>query len=194
MKSNRDSVLRAAKLAPLMALAVLPFLSVRAAAAPATCESLAQFKIDRGEITAAQSVPAGPFTVGGAINQIDPDLSRFKKHGGKLLQYHGWNDPAISPLNSIDYFESVQKKMGDTSDFYRLFMIPGMEHYTGGPGASDFDHMDVIVQWAENGEAPERIVARRGERTHPLCAYPKVAKYNGKGSTDDAASYACAAE
>jgi len=132
--------------------------------------------------------------VGGAINQINPDLSGFKKHGGKLLQYHGWNDPAISPLNSINYFESVQKKMGDTASFYRLFMIPGMEHCMGGPGASTFDHMQVIVKWVEDGVAPDRIVASRPGRTHPLCAYPKVAKYTGEGSTDDAANFVCAAE
>lgn len=132
--------------------------------------------------------------VGGEINQINPDLRRFKKHGGKLLQYHGWNDPAISPLNSIDYYESVQKEMGDTASFYRLFMIPGMEHCVGGPGAGEFDHMNVIVKWVEEGVSPDRIVARRGERTHPLCPYPKVAKYNGTGSTDDAANHACGAE
>jgi feruloyl esterase len=132
--------------------------------------------------------------VGGAINQINPDLSGFRKRGGKLLQYHGWNDPAISPLNSIDYFTSVARKMGDTSDFYRLFMIPGMEHCGGGPGASEFDHMQVIVKWVEDGLAPERIVATgRAGRTHPLCAYPRVAKYTGKGSTDDAANFVCAA-
>jgi feruloyl esterase len=131
---------------------------------------------------------------GGAINQIDPDLSRFKKHGGKLLQYHGWNDPAVSPLNSVDYFESVQGKMGDTSDFYRLFMIPGLEHCGGGPGTGNFDHMQVIVKWVEAGVAPERIVASRPGRTHPLCAYPKMAKYAGAGSMDDAANYTCAAK
>jgi len=132
--------------------------------------------------------------VGGAINQIDPDLSSFRKHGGKLLQYHGWNDPAVSPLNSVNYFESVQAKMGSTSDFYRLFMIPGMEHCMGGPGTSNFDHMQVMVKWVEDGLAPDRIVATRPGRTYPLCPYPKVAKYTGTGSTDDAANYTCAAE
>ena len=132
--------------------------------------------------------------VGGATNHINPDLSAFKKHGGKLLEYHGWNDPAISPLNSVNYFESVQSKMGDTSGFYRLFMIPGLEHCAGGPGVTDFDHMQVIVKWVENGAAPERIVASRPGRTHPLCAYPKVAKYTGKGSIDDAVNYTCATE
>jgi hypothetical protein len=132
--------------------------------------------------------------VGSTIDHINPDLSRFKKHSGKLLQYHGWNDPAISPLNSIQYFESVQAKMGDTASFYRLFMIPGMEHCMGGPGASGFDHMKLIVKWVEDGVAPDRIVASKPGGTHLLCAYPKFAKYTGKGSTDDAANYMCAAE
>jgi hypothetical protein len=132
--------------------------------------------------------------VGSEINQINPDLSGFKKRGGKLLQYHGWNDPAISALNSVNYFESVQAKMGDTSSFYRLFMIPGMEHCTGGPGASNFDHMQVMVRWVEDGMAPDRIVASRPGRTHPLCAYPKVARYTGTGSPDEAASFTCATD
>ena len=68
------------------------------------------------------------------MNHINPDLSALKRHGSKLLQYHGWNDPAISPLNSVNYFESVQKKMGDNGEFYRLFMVPGMAHCVGGPG------------------------------------------------------------
>jgi feruloyl esterase len=145
------------------------------------------FDFDKGVANADKKV-------GAEINQIDPDLSGFKKHGGKLLQYHGWNDPAISPLNSIDYFENVQTKLRDTSSFYRLFMIPGIEHCMGGPGASNFDHMQVIVKWVEDGTAPDQIIASRPGRTHPLCAYPTVAKYTGKGSTDDATNYSCAAE
>jgi feruloyl esterase len=129
----------------------------------------------------------------GSINQINPDLSGFKRHGGKLLQYHGWNDPAISPLNSINYFESVQKKMGNTADFYRLFMVPGMEHCVGGPGPSDFNHMAVIVDWVEKGKAPDSIIASRPGRTRPLCPYPQIAKYKGTGSTDDAQNFACTA-
>lgn len=129
---------------------------------------------------------------GAITNHIDPNLSAFKRHGGRLLQYHGWNDPAISPLNSINYFESVQRRMGNTSGFYRLFMIPGMEHCGGGPGASRFDHMAVIRNWVEKNEAPDRIVAGRPGRTHPLCPYPQIATYSGSGSTDDAAGYTCA--
>ncbi len=130
--------------------------------------------------------------IGAIVNQINPDLSAFRMHGGKLLQYHGWSDPAISPLNSVDYFESVQKKMGDTQSFYRLFMAPGMGHCAGGPGPNTFDKMTVIVDWVEHGKAPNRIVASRPGRTRPLCAYPEVAKYKGTGSIDDAANFVCA--
>ncbi len=130
--------------------------------------------------------------VGAVVNQTNPDLAAFRRHGGKLLQYHGWNDSAISPLNSINYFERVQKKMGDTADFYRLFMVPGMEHCLGGPGPNQFDSIGAIVNWVENGKAPDSIVASRPGRTRPLCPWPKVAKYAGQGSTDDARNFVCA--
>jgi feruloyl esterase len=129
--------------------------------------------------------------VGATLNHINPDLSALKRNGGKLLQYHGWNDPAVSPLNSVSYFESVQEKMGDTGAFYRLFMVPGMEHCVGGPGPNQFDKMSAIVDWVEKGKAPDRIVATRAGRTRPLCPYPKVAKYSGSGSMDDAQNFVC---
>jgi len=134
--------------------------------------------------------------VGGDVNQINPDLKKFQDHGGKLIQYHGWSDPAISPLNTVNYFASVQTKMGNTQDFYRLFMMPGVGHCSGGSGPSDFDRMAVITDWVENGKAPEQIVAShttggKVDRTRPLCAWPKIAKYKGSGSTDEAASFTC---
>jgi hypothetical protein len=129
--------------------------------------------------------------VGLILNHINPDLTALKRRGGKLLQYHGWNDPAVSPLNSVSYFESVQKRMGDTGAFYRLFMVPGMEHCVGGPGPNQFDKMSAIVDWVEKGKAPDRIVASRPGRTRPLCPYPKVAKYSGSGSIDEAENFDC---
>jgi feruloyl esterase len=129
------------------------------------------------------------------VNAINPNLRAFKQRGGKLLQYHGWYDPAISPLNSIDYFNSVQKQMGDTSSFYRLIMIPGMAHCGGGPGISDFDRMNAIVQWVEEGKAPDTLIATRSAgnavRTRPLCVYPKAARYQGQGNNDDGANFVC---
>lgn len=134
---------------------------------------------------------------GAIVNQVNPDLKPFRDGGGKLLQYHGWNDPAISPLNSVNYFTSVQEKMGNTQDFYRLFMMPGMGHCQGGPGPDQFDKMTILSQWVEAGKAPDQITASHAtngqvDRTRPLCAYPKVAKYKGSGSIDDASNFACA--
>jgi feruloyl esterase len=136
---------------------------------------------------------------GGVTNAINPDLRGFFRHGGKLLQYHGWNDPGISPFNSIDYYNSVLKFMGGAdkaNGSYRLFMVPGMDHCAFGEGPNTFDAIGAIEQWVEQGKAPERVVASRWtdgkvDRTRPLCPYPRVAKYTGSGSTDDASNFAC---
>ncbi len=135
--------------------------------------------------------------LGPILDAFDPDLSRFRTRGGKLLLYHGWNDPSISPLNTIDYYEQVDRASGgDAQAFARLFMVPGMLHCSGGPGPSSFDMLGALEGWVERGEAPDRVVAShatRGvvDRTRPLCAYPKHAVYRGSGSTDEAASFIC---
>ena len=148
------------------------------------------------------------------LDSTSPDLSKFAAHGGKLILYHGWNDAAISPWNTIAYYKSVQRTMGadKAASFVELFMVPGMEHCLGGPGASTFGQFglatdkgpkygvfDALVDWVEKGTPDENIVATKYNQemkpqlTRPLCAYPKVAKYNGSGDTSDAASYACVA-
>ncbi len=125
------------------------------------------------------------------INALDPDLKPFFAHGGKIVQYHGWSDPQISPRNSVEYYRSVVAKLGTVDDSYRLFMVPGMAHCGGGEGATAFDALPALEQWVENGKAPDRIVAARQSWTHPLCPFPQTAAYNGKGDPKDAASYVC---
>ena len=135
--------------------------------------------------------------VGSIINATNPDLSGFKAHGGKLLLYHGWNDTAISPGNSINYYESVLKKMGGKQDtFVRLFMAPGMQHCGGGPGPNQINYMAIMERWRELNQTPASIeayhvTANRVDMTRPLCAYPQAAVYKGAGSPNDAANFAC---
>ena len=134
----------------------------------------------------------------GYIEALETDLSAFKARGGKILFYHGWNDPGPSPLNTINYYESVHGTMGpEQSDWMRLFMMPGMGHCSGGIGPDQADFLSAIDAWVENGTAPERIVASRvsdGEvdMTRPLCPFPQVAEWDGEGDPNDATSFVCA--
>jgi feruloyl esterase len=133
-----------------------------------------------------------------ALDATDPDLSRFKARGGKIVSYFGWADPALNPMMGVKYYESVAQRFGGaTADFYRMFMVPGMFHCRGGVGVSAFDAMTPLVEWVEKGIAPQTIAASKvieGKvvRTRPLCPYPEIATYKGSGSTDEAANFACA--
>jgi feruloyl esterase len=135
----------------------------------------------------------------GFVNAIDPDLRAFKARGGKLLMYHGWNDVAIAPENSINYYSSVLEKMGGSqSDWFRLFMAPGMGHCGGGVGPSQVNYMAALERWREKGVAPDHLTAfrvnnNRVDMTRPLCPYPQVARYTGAGSSNDASNFVCKA-
>jgi pimeloyl-ACP methyl ester carboxylesterase len=134
--------------------------------------------------------------VAAVLSAVNPDLSAFRARGGKLLLVHGWSDPAISARATIEYFKEVQRRTPQASSFTRLFLMPGVLHCGGGSGCDEVDWAVVVRRWAEQGEAPSRIIARklRGAevvRTHPLCAYPMTARYKGTGSTDDAAAFTC---
>ena len=113
------------------------------------------------------------------IAAIDPDLSAFKANGGKMVFWHGWDDPNIAPRNSINYYEDVLATMGgkdETDDFLRLFMVPGMKHCNNGAGFHDFDAFGALQAWVEEGEAPESIEAYSPQKqmARPLCSYPDV--------------------
>ena len=134
-----------------------------------------------------------------ALNAQNPDLSPLKKRGGKIVQYSGWADNQVNPLPGIEYYETVSNRFGatETRDFYRLFMVPGMFHCSGGPGCGNANWLATVQAWVENGKAPDQIVGSHVEsgtttRTRPLCPYPTVARYKGTGSTDDAANFTCA--
>jgi feruloyl esterase len=143
----------------------------------------------------------------GTLNAINPDLRDFKKHGGKLIVYHGWSDPGVMPQQTLDYWNSVReyagKAMGGdggayTDEFARLYMLPGVGHCRGGVGPDQADWIGTLAGWVEKGKAPTSIVAHRDDpqgktvMTRPLCAYPQVARYKGRGDTNDASNFECA--
>lgn len=160
-------------------------------------------------------------------NADDPNLAAFAGHGGKLILWHGWSDPHISPLNTIDYFARAGRAMGQAArdKAVRLFLFPGMGHCAGGDGPNEFPLLAALMSWVEAGQAPAVLIAHRAAtatqgpgappaganekgpqgtnapppaatphpvptaRSRPVFAYPDVARYSDKGSTDNAASF-----
>jgi feruloyl esterase len=151
------------------------------------------YRTIRGPEDVARAVKAD----NGLLFGGDPDLTRFFSRGGKLLMYHGWADPLVSPDTSLIMFKQINDTVGAAArNALALFMVPGMGHCQGGPGTDVFDKVAVIDQWVTSGVKPRSIVASHMtngvvDRTRPVCAYPTVARYTGSGSTDDAANFRC---
>jgi feruloyl esterase len=160
--------------------------------------------------------PLAKQELGNILDPDNPDLSGFAKSGGKIIVYHGWADHMVPSQVSIDYYDSVTAKLGfnRVNGFYRLFMVPGMWHCGGGPGANvlfqseeattvpldpDRDMLTALENWVEHGRAPSSFTASRlskdgtVERTRLVCPYPDVAKYRGEGDVTKAESFACSA-
>ena len=144
---------------------------------------------------------------------LSPDLGAFKAAGGKLIHYSGWSDPAVAPPSNINYYNSVEQ--APIEEFYRLFMVPGMGHCGGGPGANAFgnsavdgpnpyspsdDLISALDQWVEQDIAPDQIIATKYVNDNPtngvafqrpLCPYPQHAKYTGSGDPTQATNWVC---
>ena len=137
-------------------------------------------RVDIRQLDLAKA-PAAAAAVSKIVDATDPDLSRFRAHGGKLIQWHGWNDPAIPAAGSIVYYENVRRRMGDVDDFYRLYLTPGVLHCRGGPGPSVAPWLDALQAWVEQGQAPGPLTATASTRpagppptiaSQVLCPYP----------------------
>lgn len=167
---------------------------------------------DFTQFDAARDIPLVEAAVPGS-SFTNPNLDAFRRRGGKLISYHGWTDQIVPVQSTIDYYESVERYMGPdkTREFYRMYLAPGVDHCRGGAGADNFgatyeevpnpdaehDMLMAIVEWVENGRAPERLIASKlkdGEviMTRPLCPYPQVVKYTGRGDANDAENFICA--
>jgi feruloyl esterase len=166
--------------------------------------TLSMFTVDMDQYAQAITATSGDYNVSAVdfMEADSTDFSTFKNHGGKIIYFHGQSDPVFSMNDTVAYYNGLAAANGgDASDFARLFLVPGMNHCFGGSYATDnFDTLDAIVNWVENGQAPDRIIAKPGSTattrlpagtTRPLCAYPKYAHYNGSGDVNSAASFTC---
>ena len=139
----------------------------------------------------------------------EADLSALKNRGAKMIVFHGVADGVFSPMDTANWMDRLQANHSGKADaFARLFLVPGMNHCSGGPATDQFDMLAPLVAWVEQGKAPDSVTAKaRGaganvvntelpaswsaNRTRPLCVYPKVARYNGTGDVESAGSFSC---
>jgi feruloyl esterase len=190
---------------PTIAAALNPGFPAKADAPAVTgplANALKEFGYDKkltvASFDADRDIPQMEKLMNPIMSSVNPDLSKFKAKGGKVVAWQGWGDPAISPYNTLHYYGTVEKKIGgNMDDFYRIFFVPGMGHCgAGATGPDKFDVVAALDNWVENGKAPTRIESfqyKDGKevRSRPLCMYPEVPKYKGSGSTDDAKNFTC---
>lgn len=172
------------------------------------------FDYDKDTDRALSAKVVGKETVADVYN-VKPDLTRFAAMGHKLIMYHGWADQQISPFASIDFYQQIVAKLGQAKAdaFLKLYMLPGIYHCGGGPGAGNFGaagpasaadaQHDIVIaldEWARHKKAPTTFIATHingqtkiADRTRRICPYPQIAKYKGSGDTNDAANFVCAA-
>lgn len=134
------------------------------------------------------------------IGTNNPDLTALKKAGTKVLVWHGQADPLIPSNGTINYFERADAYNANLTDYYRLFLAPGIGHCGGGAGLDPSDTVfDTLRAWVENGTAPETIPASgpavgttdsAATRSIELCQYPKTLTYVGTNPNEQS-SFAC---
>ncbi len=160
--------------------------------------TMASFDLDKDWAAAMRKLS-------GVLDATDADVRPFIDGGGKLMMYHGWDDQAVAPENTVTYFSAAKEKLGNRAEAAQLFMVPGMGHCFDGKGFTSADFVGEMDRWVESGKAPQRIVAEKPVNflialagvpakplmTRPLCAWPRVARHDGKGPLDEAGSFTC---
>ncbi|HMH65704.1 MAG TPA: tannase/feruloyl esterase family alpha/beta hydrolase [Rhizomicrobium sp.] len=147
------------------------------------------------------------------IYSVKPDLSAFRARGGKLIIYHGWADEQVTPFASLDFYSHMlaHQDQAGTDAFLRMFMMPGISHCSGGPGAGNIggstpalsrdpehDVVSALDAWVVKHQAPAQLIAahlddnKKVDRTRPLCPFPQEARYKGTGDGNDAGNFICA--
>lgn len=152
--------------------------------------------VDYARLDPLKDVPEARASAFAAMYEAtNPDLSAFFKRGGKLILWHGESDPGPSPVGSLDYAEAVRARNPGAASAMRAYMLPGVEHCRGGPGADLVDWLGALDTWVEDGNAATTLVATNRERgtTRPVCVWPQVARYAGSGDASVAASWRCEA-
>jgi feruloyl esterase len=128
------------------------------------------------------------------LDATSTNYSVFKQRGGKMIIYHGWNDPAISAYATINHYDQVKNKDPDAKNFLRLFLLPGVLHCGRGPGPSKVDWIELVRTWVEKGTAPDRVILSKMEdekviMTRPVFPYPEKAIYDEKGDPNMESSF-----
>ena len=128
------------------------------------------------------------------LDATSTDYSAFQENGGKLIFYHGWNDPALSAFTTIEHFEAVREVNKEYEDFLRLYLLPGVLHCGGGPGPNQADWLQLVRDWVELGKAPDKVILTKRTNediviSRPVFPYPAKSVYIGSGDPNDEANY-----
>jgi feruloyl esterase len=159
---------------------------------------LLHFNFDRDAPKIYATQTDFPHSAWDDISARSTNLDAFRARHGRLIVPHGVSDPVFSINDTLAWWREVDQRVGGrAAQFVRVFPVPGMNHCGGGAATDTYDVLPVLMQWVEQGKAPESIIAHANpaspwpKRTRPLCAYPAIARYKGSGDIETATSFSC---